>query len=654
MATDGDSAVGHGFGHPLLWAQQYHWAHYRLTLPGTRWRDNVRSAVPVPEGVATDDLLWVVRDLVDTHEALRTTYGLADDGEVTASLGTGFDPPVDIREIDDTVPIERWALGYFDDLYERDFDLEQCPQVRFGVAVEGGAPRWLLFMFHHIAIDTFGVMAFQRDLAAALRKLGQPDERRPAMLQPSAERAYEESSSGRRVNDRAQEYIAGVAGKFPASTIPAAVGSAREPRLMQAALDSDAGVVVRDLARRFRAPESAVMMGVFAAALCHVTGNRRTALRASSSNRFRPEQLDFVGCSAQTLPLLLTPPLDVPLAQLVGYAKRALTPVYRHGRHHQWHAREEMMRAQFFRGVGTDAMVAFNYVDRSSERQNFSRIEEQEAYITGPKGRAVISPVKVDFIDHLGLFVRRSADRLTLSVRHDAALLDEEWVERFLVGLHDVLVAAVRPGAFVRDLLEHSGLPMFPTRGRWAVRQGCRVSLDDTEALLLSHPAVQACDVACLDGGDELVAYVAAASADPFSLRCHMAARLRSWPAVAIPDRFVIVADEARPVDAASGAVPVLATATGHEGPAFRTDTPEAKALAGALALCRPGADWSGAWSYVGAGGQLGRIDAFLQALRSLGAAGLEYADLYGPTPPSDLVAKLRMTEETAGDGLPR
>ncbi|MFI6442221.1 condensation domain-containing protein [Streptomyces sp. NPDC050759] len=647
MTTDAGSAeTERPTGHPLLWAQQYHWAHYRLTPPGTRWQDNVRSAVPVPEGVGTDDLLRVVRDLVATHEALRTTYGLGPDGNVTARPGPAFDPPVDIREIDTTQTAERWALHFFDELFERDFDIEAGPQVRFGVAVQDGAPRWLLFMFHHIAIDTFGVMAFQRDLAAALRQQTEPGERRPQVPPPSAERDYEASPAGQRVNDRAQEYIAGVAAKFPASTIPVRAGSGRGPRFTQGALDSDAGVVVRDLARRFRAPESAVMMGVFAAALCYVTGNRRTALRASSANRFRTEQLDFVGCAAQTLPLLLTPPLDASLAQLVGYAKRSLTPVYRHGRHDHWQAREELLRAQFFRGVGTEAMVAFNYVDRSAERQNFSRIEEQEAYITGPKGRVVLSPVKADFFDHFGLFVRRSVDRLTLSVRYDAELLDDAWVERFLIGLHDVLVAAARPSGSVRDLLDQAGLPVLPADGRWAVRQGCRVSLDETERLLLSRDGVAACHVVAEEGTEELVAYVAAEGADPHTLRCHMAARLRSWPAAVIPDRMVIVPADASPADAAAGGeargVPVLADARGDKGPGLPAGTPAATVLAEALSACVPDADWSAAWSYVGAGGRLGRADAFLDALRSRGVSGLDYADLYAAVPPAELAAKLK------------
>ncbi|MFD9721688.1 condensation domain-containing protein [Streptomyces sp. NPDC059076] len=648
MATDTQGALGHGTGQPLLWAQQYHWAHHRLTPPGKRWHDNVRSAVPVPDGISTADLLRVIRTTSAMHETLRTTYGPGPDGVVTASpvAALGFEPPVDLREIDHTVPFERWALRYFDELFEFDFDLERRPQVRFGVALDKGTPRWLLFMFHHIAIDTFGVMAFQRDLACALQQVGSGGDvgsTRAAMLQPSVERAYEASPAGRRVNDRAQEYIAGVAGKFPASTIPVAVGAARAPRLMQSALDSDADLLVRDLARRFRAPESAVVLGLFTAALCHVTGNRRTAIRATSANRFRPEQIDSVGCAAQTLPLLLTPPLDVSVAQLVGYAKRSLTPVYRHGRHDHWQAREELLCAQFARGIGTGPMVSFNYVDRSSERQNFSRIEEQERYVTGPKGIAVASEVNADFFDHLGLLVRRSADRLTLSVRHDAALLDEDWVGRFLTGLHSVVVAAAKPDAFVRDLLEESSLPELPAPGRWSVRQGCRVSLDDIEALLLSHAEVASCHVVCGEGGEELVAYVAGVTADPFALRCHMAARLHSWPAVVIPDRFVIVADDV-PIEAAvAGTGRVLAESSGHEGPAFATSTPQARALAAALEKAHPGADWSGAWSYVGAGGRLSHADVFLRALEDQGALGVTYTDLYGLTPPHELVAKLRM-----------
>jgi hypothetical protein len=310
--------------------------------------------------------------------------------------------------------------------------------------------------------------------------------------------------------------------------------------------------------------------------------------------------------------------------QLLGYAKRALNPLYRFGRFDYFRACEEMLRAQFATGVDTGAMLAYNYVDRSAERRSFREIAEQEAYITGPKGKVVFTPLEVDTTDRFGLFVRRSADRFTLTVRWDAALLGAEFVEDFLIGLHDLIVrAAAQPSLFVNDLLAAAPLPSLPAEGEWITRDGCRVSLDDTAALLAGHPAVTSCRVA--DDAGRLTGYVTG-DVDPFALRSYMAARLHEWPAAVVPDWFVV-----RGADAGDG----------RSGPPFRAAEPPAKALEAALASVAPNADWSGASSYVGAGGPLASIGAVLDALAEHGFTGLRYADLFGLTPPAELVRKL-------------
>ena len=590
-------------------AQQYHWAKYWLTAPEERWRNNVRSVVPVPDGVSTEQLIEALRRLIAAHETLRTVYPRG----VRTVLPAG-EPRVEIRDVT-SEPDIRWAPGHFDELLRTPFDLEAEPQARFSLAVADGKPRWLFFVFHHIAIDTFGVLAFQRHLAGALD--GPP---------PAARQLMDDAipAAGERANDKVLDYLRGIAGRFPASAVPLAVGSPREPSMRQATLDSGSGEEIRRMARRFAVPESAVVLGFYAAAMCRVTGNRRNVIRASSANRFRPEEVDQVGCVAQTLPILLTPPLDASVPQLLGYAKRALTPLYRFGRFDYFQAREEMLRARFSAGTDTDAMLAFNYVDRSAERRSFREIAEQEAFITGPAGKVVFTPLEVDTTDRFGLFVRRSADRFTLTVRWDAALLGAEFVEDFLIGLHDLIFrAAAQPGLFVNDLLAAAPLPSLPAMGEWITRDGCRVSLDDTAALLAGCPAVTSCRVA--DEAGRLTGYVTG-DVDPFALRSYMAARLHEWPAVVVPDHFVVQGADA---------------GDGRSGPPFRAADPPAKALEAALAAVAPDAGWSGASSYVGAGGPLASIGAVLDALRGHGFTGLRYADLFGLTPPAELVSRL-------------
>jgi hypothetical protein len=122
--------------------------------------------------------------------------------------------------------------------------------------------------------------------------------------------------------------------------------------------------------------------------------------------------------------------------------------------------------------------------------------------------------------------------------------------------------------------------------------------------------------------GDGLTAHVAGERVRPAVLRAHCFARLQEWPAAIVPDRFVV-------------------SGPGADDRLFDAAHPMAPLLQKALELTNPGTRWEGAACYLAAGGRLGRIDAFLEALAELGATGLEFADLSGPVPPAELLGKL-------------
>jgi hypothetical protein len=135
---------------------------------------------------------------------------------------------------------------------------------------------------------------------------------------------------------------------------------------------------------------------------------------------------------------------------------------------------------------------------------------------------------------------------------------------------------------------------------------------------------------------------VVAEGASPASLRAHCVARLQEWPAAIVPDRFVLVTpNDAEPLPPGRER-PAPAAGTGVEGPPFDTTHAMAPLLQRVLELTNPGARWEGAACYLAAGGRLGRIGYFLDALAERGATGLEFADLSGAVPPAELLGKLR------------
>jgi hypothetical protein len=623
-------------GPSLQWAQKFYWTAYRMAEPGASWRDNVRTIVPLPDGTSAEDLAETLRRLVANHEVLRTSYRLGVSGDVVHVLRPMFELTPEVCDISNAADRATRARDFVLGLAQREFVLEDAPPVRVGVVLERGAPRMAVFVLHHIAIDTFGVMALLKTMTAVLNDVRQGRlSTLPPARQASAESRFEMSGAAQRQAARSAAYWERVLDDFPVTTVPVPLSEAVGHRPRYATLTSAAGPVIADVAKRCRAPESVVVLALFTAALHRLTGNRRTAISFSSANRFQPDQLAYIGCLAQTVPLVLEPPVDGTVAALVSHVKDAIAPIYRYGRFDFDAAHGALRRRQFARGVSMEGMVSYNYADRTSGGDELSAWTTEEFRRDDADGTVTYSDPFPALPDHLGLQPRRVGGRLTLTLWHNAELFAEPLVEEFLRGL-DRLLASAQPHALVRDLVDRVDLPTHAAEGRWAVRDGCRISLDDVERLVSGHPAVRSCEVVHDDSG--LTARVGVDAADPadpgvgpFALRRFAAAQLRRWPAAVVPDHFVVAADGA-----------VVAEGDGRQGPPFAADTPEAAALESALRRTNPDADWSGAASYLTAGGEMARMDAFLAALEADGFTGVSYRDLLELCPPGELARKLR------------
>lgn len=613
-----------GSGLPLLWAQRLHWATYRLAAPGLRWRANVRSGVPVPEGVSLDQVHAAIRQVLRDNDALRAVYRPGAGGGVEQFILPEFDPPVHTCDVADPAEAARW---FAEVVHQRDFDLGSAPPIRFGVVHSGPVPRWLMVTAHHIVTDTFGMAALLRQVVAAFTPVhsGVSKSRR----QPVAEVRYESSAEGVRANRAALEYWAGVLDEFPATTLPVTGTRSGEQHLAICEAATPASVAA--LARGCRTTEAVVILALYAAALGRFTGNDRTAVRVSSSNRFQPELLGYVGCLAQTLPVLLAPPVEATVAELVTYVKDRHRPLYRHSRYDFDEARTVQGRREFARGVGMDTMVSFNYADRGES----SGAERTDL----PAGSVVVEPAFLDIPDPFGLLVRRAGDRLTLSLQFDTGLVPEATARQFVLCL-DRLLSAATADASVSALLDELALPAITKADRLIRRDGCQVSLERIQSLLATHPGVRSCHVE-EDPADprRIVAYVV--GADPFECRIHLTARLAEWPAVVVPDSFVVV-DSPGEDPESWRSQPVVTSGTGHDPPPFDQSSREGSALQAALRKLHDGAGWSGAATYLTAGGEAGRIDAVLALVEDSGFVGLDHASLLNAVPPGDLVRLMR------------
>jgi len=147
---------------PLSFAQQRLWFLEQLE-PGATY--NLAAAVRLTGQLDADALAHSIRELIRRHEALRTTFTLAESQPVQV-----IHPPWDFQLpiIDfpagqnSTAPVEE----FLQESARQPFDLEQGPLLRVSLLRLSPSEHVVLFVMHHIIADGWSMGILIRELAA--------------------------------------------------------------------------------------------------------------------------------------------------------------------------------------------------------------------------------------------------------------------------------------------------------------------------------------------------------------------------------------------------------------------------------------------------------------------------------------------------------
>ncbi|MFC9854722.1 non-ribosomal peptide synthetase [Streptomyces prasinus] len=164
----GGTAVDTVYAFPCSYAQEGLWLADRLS-PGTA-AYNVPAALRLRGRLSADALATALQDLVDRHEALRTTFGEVDHAPVQfvhERLAVVLD-----REDLTGLPAgerEPRALRLARQEAARGFDLAAGPLLRARLLKLGDEHHVLLLTLHHIVADGWSVGVILRELGAFFR-----------------------------------------------------------------------------------------------------------------------------------------------------------------------------------------------------------------------------------------------------------------------------------------------------------------------------------------------------------------------------------------------------------------------------------------------------------------------------------------------------
>jgi amino acid adenylation domain-containing protein len=307
--------------------QEQIWLLQQLDPAATAY--NVVDALRVRGRLDPAALGRAVRGLVGRHEALRTTFVLAD-GVLIQRIGPGAElplPVVDLRDLAAAARDRRLAERIAEHC-RTPFDLARGPVVRVELVRIADDEHVFVTAVHHIACDGWSMDVMARELAAlyAAECAG-----RPARLAPAVQFAdWAQWQRARSADDLAgmafwREHLAGAPSSLtlpPDAARPArpsADGAKYVTRYPAGLADRLAAVGAAHRATPFM-----VLLAGLWALLHRHTGQEVVCAGTPMANRAGPGLRDVVGPLMNTLPLAARVGEDTTFSGLVERARRAV------------------------------------------------------------------------------------------------------------------------------------------------------------------------------------------------------------------------------------------------------------------------------------------------------------------------------------------
>jgi amino acid adenylation domain-containing protein len=321
---------------PLGLPQEPFWVFWQAEPESSAY--NVAKAIGLSGPLRRAALAAGCREIVRRHEALRTTFAVADGRpvQVVRPAEAREMPVVDLAGLPAAArgrESERLAAGDA----RRPFDLARGPVLRAALLRRGPEDHLLLLCGHHIVFDVWSVGLFAQELAALYRAFAQglpsPLPELPIQYGDFA-RWQRDALAGEALDEQIRYWRRQLQGASPVLDLPADL-----PRPAPAGLASAArGVVLpRELALRLKTLASRegatlhmVLLAGFSALLARWGGLDEVIVAGGVANRNRPETEPLIGCFFNLLALRIDLAGDPSFRQLLARTREVTLAAYAH------------------------------------------------------------------------------------------------------------------------------------------------------------------------------------------------------------------------------------------------------------------------------------------------------------------------------------
>ena len=419
---------GSGTG-PMAWGQA---DHYAAMVRMKTWSPlgGVKRLLP---GTTVDEIADELRWLISRYQTMRTLLRPDAHGRVQQVVFASGEITLEVFDAGEGDP-EQLAEAVCDLYRNRPLDFAAEWPVRMAVIRKDGELTHMSVLMCHLVCDAAGAVVMMTEVAAR--------ESAPVSgLQPLAQAEWQNSPSGRRHNDAALRHWEGILRAIDPRRFPEPTETCH-PRYWEAELVSPALLpAVRAIANRTQVDESAVVFGLYAAALAQVTGINPVVFRPLVNNRFRPGLAEVV-CTAVQSSLCMIDAADGSFDDTVKRAQRVAMTAYKYGYFDPDDVVALTERVRTERGMDIDVECFIN--DRRSAGAPAEAEAATPADIRDALARTTFAwTVRQDgpAFEQLCMHIDDAPDAILLTIQIDGARVSRSDAEAMVRAMESIAVA---------------------------------------------------------------------------------------------------------------------------------------------------------------------------------------------------------------------
>lgn len=531
---------------PLTWAQQ----HMLLLIEEMRPKTdplNLRFYLTLRDMLTEDEVFDALADLIQTYEALRTTYVAPPEGPAQKVSGTGHltvevaDRPAEASEAA--------AADIMTALASRPFDIGGEWPIRLAVVSVDGAPRHVVVVVSHLMVDFTGAAWMRHHLRSLLPAGSRPARARvpETVYQLSDEADWERSPAGVRGGERAVSHHERTLSAMPQTMLPRPLAEVERPRYRYLEFHSRAlAMAVPALAARHNTSAATVLFAGVAAVSGHVSSLPRAFLQLTVGNRTKPRVHGAVGHFTEDVPACVDL-TDATVADVIARSAPAVFQAARFGSYPPSGLAAARRRIEARRGVSFDLSCWLNYrpaeeqLTPGTERPTHSELAEATHRTRWQWVEGTDNSTSSYF-----LFADSRPRRLTLSMTLDTALLPPDEAVGRLRAVERVLCASVGEDVGMTEIGERTGLSADARDDDWCLTDAGWAHLPSVTDLVRRTSRTRQAAVFAVPStaGTRLVAYLdgGRSAPDPSRLRAACVAALPGLRTVVAPHEYVVCA----------------------------------------------------------------------------------------------------------------